>query len=91
MYEMKDLVQGNSYACKFKVTTMLDTTGQPSGLSDTPLQGPGEYESLGVIIIKDNATQLVKVEDTVSHKVFVVTFDDCWEIDDVDWKDPLEE
>lgn len=88
---MEDLENGKSYACKFKVTTMLDTYGRPNGLSDTPLKGPGEYQGLGVITVRDLNTKLVKVEDTKSRKTFVVPFDDCWDIDDVLWEEPFQE
>lgn len=91
MIEMKDIEVGKSYACKFKITTMLDTLGRPApNLSDTPLKGKGEYESLGVIKIRDTEQRLVELEDTVSRKSFVVSWDDCWDIDTVDWQEPLE-
>lgn len=90
MLKMEDIVVGESYACKFRVTTMLDTLGRPApNLSDTPLKGPGNYESLGVIKIRDVEQKLVELEDTKSNKSFVVPWDDCWDIDTVDWQDPL--
>lgn len=92
MYEMKDLEIGKSYACKFRVTTMLDTLGRPApNLSDTPLAGAGDYESLGVIKIRDVEQRLVELEDTETRKSFVVSWDDCWDIDTVDWREPLDE
>lgn len=91
MYTMQDLDEGNSYACKFKIITMLDTFGRPPGLSDTPLKGPGEYESLGIIKRRDLEQQLVELEDTKSRKTFVAKFEDCWDIDDIEWNDPLSE
>lgn len=90
MYDSIDDVKvGSSVACKFKTFTMLDTFGRPPGLSDTPLKGPGEYESLGVIKTRDSEQRLVEVEDTKSKRVFVVSYDDCWDIDDVEWNEPL--
>ena len=41
MMTIDQIVPGKSYACKFKVETMLDELGRPPGLSDTPLAGPG--------------------------------------------------
>lgn len=91
MLKIEDIVVGESYACKFRVTTMLDALGRPApNLSDTPLKGPGEYESLGVIKVRDVEQKLVELEDTKSKKSFVVTWDDCWDIDTVDWQDPLD-
>ena len=91
MYTIETLEVGKSYACKFKTTTMLDTFNRPAGLSDVPVKGPGVYEGLGVIKIRDNESRLVELEDTVSRRKFVVSFDDCWDIDDVEWNDPLAE
>lgn len=86
MIKIEDVVPGNSYACKFRVTTMLDDLGRPApNLSDQPLKGPGEYEGLGVLVARDMNTRLVKLEDEKSKKEFVVSFDDIWDIDTVDW------
>ena len=88
---MESLEEGKSYACKFKTRVMLDDLNRPAGLSDVPLKGPGDYESLGVIKTRDKEARLVELEDTQSRRVFVVSFDDCWDIDDVEWNVPLAE
>lgn len=86
MIDIEDVVPGNSYACKFKVRTMLDTLGRPApNLSDQPLAGEGNYEGLGVLVARDLNTRLVKLQDEKSKKEFVVSFDDIWDIDTVDW------
>jgi len=84
---IEEVQTGKSYACKFKVETMLDTLGRPPGLSDTPLAGPGLYESLGVLMQRDTEKRLVKLKDEKSSKEFVVSFDDIWDIDEVEWVD----
>lgn len=90
MIDIKDIVPGNSYACKFKVETMLDTMGRPApNLSDVPLKGPGMYESIGVLMQRDMDQRLVKLKDDKSSKEFVVSFDNIWDIDEVEWIDPL--
>ena len=63
MLKPEDIQPGKSYACKFKVEMMLDTYGRPPGLSDTPLAGPGMYESFGLIKIRDLNTKLFRIED----------------------------
>ena len=78
---------GKTYACKFRVTTMLDTFGRLPGLSDVPLKGPGLYEGLGTIKIRDLNTRLVRVIDEESRKEFVVSFDDIWDIDTAYYRD----
>jgi len=88
MIAIEDIEVGKSYACKFKVETMLDTFGRPHpNLSDVPLKGPGVYEGLGVLLQRDMKTKLVKLQDEKSKKEFVVPFADIWDIDTVEWVD----
>ena len=88
MYKIEDITPGKSYGCKFKVTTMLDTMGRPApNLSDVPLKGPGEYEGFGVIQVRDTNSRLVELYDTTARKTFRVSFDDIWDIDDVEYVD----
>lgn len=90
MIDIKDIVPGNSYACKFRVETMLDTLGRPApNLSDTPLQGRGLYEGLGVLMQRDLEQELVKLKDEKSSKEFVVGFDAIWDIDEIEWTDSI--
>ena len=85
MIDILDITPGESYACKFRVETMLDELGRPPGLSDTPLAGVQMYEGLGVLIARDVEQELVKLKDEKSSKEFVVPFADIWDIDTVDW------
>ena len=92
MMTIEEIETGKSYACKFKVETMLDDMGRPApNLSDVPLKGPGLYEGFGVLIQRDSEKELVKVQDEKSKKEFVVPFSDIWDVDDVEWVDPLAE
>jgi hypothetical protein len=69
---------------------MLDAMGRPApNLSDVPLKGPGMYESIGVLMQRDMDQRLVKLKDDKSSKEFVVSFDNIWDIDEVEWIDPL--
>ena len=85
MIAIEDVKPGNSYACKFKVRTLLDSFGRIPGLSDTPLAGEGNYEGLGILVSRDMNTRLVELTDEKSKKTFVVSFDDIWDIDTIDW------
>lgn len=87
MIKPEKLIMGKTYACKFKVTTMLDTFGRPPGLSDTPLKGPGLYEGFGAIKVRDMNTKMFRIVDEKSNKEFVVSFDDCWDIDNAIYRD----
>jgi len=86
MMKIEDIEVGKSYGCKFKVTTMLDSMGRPApNLSDVPLKGPGEYEGFGVIQIRDTNSRMVELYDTSSRKTFTVSFDDIWDVDEVEY------
>jgi len=87
--KIEDIEVGKSYACKFKTETMVDTFGRIPGLSDTPLAGIQMYEGLGILVQRDTEKRLVKVQDEKSSKEFVVSFDDIWDVDEVEWTDPL--
>ena len=88
MIKIEDVIPGKSYGCKFKVTTMLDTMGRPApNLSDVPLKGPGEYEGFGVIQIRDTDSRLVELYDTGCRKSFRVSFDNIWDVDEVEYVD----
>jgi hypothetical protein len=89
MMKIEDITPGKSYACKFRVETMLDTFGRVPGLSDTPLAGVKMYESLGVLIQRDTDQRLVKLQDEKSKKEFVVSFDDIWDVDEVEWQEDV--
>ena len=90
MYDIKNIETGKSYACKFKVETMLDDLGRPApNFSDVPLKGPGLYEGFGVLMQRDSEKELVVVKDEKSKKEFVVPFSDIWDVDDVEWVEPL--
>ena len=90
MIKIEDIKPGNSYAAKFKVETMLDTYGRIPGLSDKPLKGVGVYEGIGILLARDTEKRLVELQDEKSKKKFVVSFDDIWDVDDIDWVEPLE-
>jgi len=89
--DIKEITPGKSYACKFKVKTLLDALGRPApNLSDVPIKGDGIYEGLGVLMERDLNSEMVKLKDEKSSKEFVVPFGDIWDVDVVEWVDPLE-
>lgn len=84
---IEDITPGETYACKFRVTVMLDQLGRPApNLSDTPLKGEGEYQGVGVLMQRDLQSRLVRLHDDSSKRDFVVSFDDIWDIDVVEWQ-----
>jgi hypothetical protein len=86
MYNIEEITTGKSYACKFKVTTELDALGRPfPNLSDQPYGKRGEYEGFGFLLQRDLEQRLVLIGDIDSKKEFVVSFDDIWDLDDVEY------
>ena len=73
MIDILDIKEGESYACKFKVECMLDVLGRPHpNLSDQPLQGPGVYEGLGIIMKRDTKSELVMlIHPNLSHAITI--------------------
>ena len=60
MIDIRDITPGESYACHFRVETMLDVLGRPApNLSDQPLRGPGVYWSFGFLKQRDTVKELV--------------------------------
>ena len=89
MIDIKDIKPGQSYACKFKIKTMVDSLGRPApNLSDQPLAGIKMYEGLGLLLTRDSKQELVELRDEKSGKVFVCPYDDIWDIDDAEFIEP---
>ena len=64
MIDIEDITVGESYACKFRVKTMLDEHGRPApNLTDTPLKGVSNYEGIGVLMQRDPEQRIVKLRD----------------------------
>ena len=78
-----DITAGESWACKYKVTRMLDAEGNPvKNLQiGQSAAGPGEVEGVALIKTRDCEKELLELEDIETHDVFVVPFADVWDID----------
>lgn len=91
MLKIEDVTMGKSYACKFRTKTILDEDGGPvTPLTSKPIAGPGTYESLGILTQRDMQNSLVKLVDEPSKIEFIVPFVDIWDIDEIEWIEPLE-
>ncbi len=92
--QIEDINTGEAWACRFKVQTFVDPkTGvavEEKNLAvGMPHKGiPGMYEGIGLIQVRDNDTKIVQLLDTVSQITFKVKFEDCWDVDTVEWINP---
>jgi len=90
MLKINEVEMGKSYACRFKTQTILDEKGLPvTPLSSNTIKGPGVYESLGILTQRDLTNNLVKLVDEPTKIEFVVPIDDIWDIDEIEWVEPL--
>ena len=88
--DIKDIPAGTSWACKFRTTTFLDKTGLPIeaynlALGQAHPGTPGVYEGVGVIQVRDLENQRVQLQCVDSLKHFTVPFEDCWDLDTIEW------
>jgi hypothetical protein len=87
---IQDIPAGTSWACRFKTITFLDSEGLPLDAPNLALGQahpgtPGVYTSIGVIQVRDLDNQRVQLQCTSTHKQFTVDFQDCWDIDSIEW------
>ena len=88
--KIEDIPAGDSWACRFKTTTFVDENGNAvqdlNLMPGQPHRGkPGDYEGIGIIQIRDNDTRIVQLLDTISDIEFKVPFDDCWDVEVIEW------
>ena len=89
LYNITEIEAGKSYACKFKLHTLLDDSGYPVLDSTSPISAIDSYESVGVIVKRDVDAQMVEVLDTKRGlRKHLVPFDSVWDVDTVEWIDP---
>jgi len=83
--EIEDIVEGQSYACYFRVNTMLDNAGNPArGNIGESFPGPGDYNGFGIIKTRDTDKELLKIIDLDLDREFVVSFKNVWGVDTVE-------
>tara|TARA_B110000305_G_C19200342_1_gene520880 strand:+ start:105 stop:431 length:327 start_codon:yes stop_codon:yes gene_type:complete len=88
--QIEDIPAGESWACRFKTTTFVDSTGTPVEATNLQLGQahpgePGVYEGIGIIQVRDVDNRRVQLQDVETLQQFTVGFDDCWDIDTVEW------
>ena len=51
-------------------------------------EGLATAELFGVIKTRDTKQKLAEIVDVNSNDTYVVKWEDCWDIDEVEWRDP---
>lgn len=51
-------------------------------------EGLASHEKFGVIKTRDSERELAEIVETETENVYVVKWEDCWNIDEVEWRDP---
>lgn len=91
MIDIRDITPGESYACKFRVRDIpLDEWGRPGGLysmADVPIARTGDYEGFGFLKQRDTEQQLVVVVDEKLNRDWILTYDDIWDVDTVEYSE----
>lgn len=90
--KIEDIPVGESWACRFRTTTFLDENQKPVESQNLQLGQahpgvPGEYESIGVIQVRDRENKRVQLQCVETLKQFTVAFEDCWDIDTIEWQE----
>lgn len=89
---IEDCTAGESWACRFRVHTFVNSRGEPVNTTDLkigqPVPGgkPGIYEGTGVIQKRDRDKRLVELWDSAAQRTWIVSWQDCWDCDRVEWQ-----
>jgi hypothetical protein len=84
---------GLSWGCRFRTQTFVNPEGHPIDTRNLqvgePVKDgtPGWYEGFGVIQTRDTSRKLVEVYDQTYDRTWVVSWNDCWDIDEIEWVD----
>jgi hypothetical protein len=83
MYDPNDITPGETWACRYKTTRMLGEDGRPV-INQRPgdtAKGPGEWQSIGVILTRDRENRRLEIRDLEDGTTHVVDYGDAWDID----------
>lgn len=84
--QISDIEPGKSYACYFRTAELVDADGKsildPQGQTAAKMM---QRDLFGVIKTRDLQQQLVEIVEQETGKTYVVGWEDCWGIDQVEW------
>lgn len=74
--KISTIEEGKSYACRYKFDRVFTEDGCVKTVSDT---------GFGVIRTRDHNQQLVEIVDPETGDTAIVPWENCWDIDEVNW------
>lgn len=83
--EIKDITPGKSYGCYFRVVELVDSQGNPAQDTANDSITAVRRDLFGVIKTRDCENQLVELVETKTGSRYVVAWQDCWDVDEVEW------
>lgn len=92
-YTIENCTAGESWGCRFRIHTFVDSQGQPVNTQNLavgqPVRDgkPGIYEGFGIIQKRDREKQLVELWDNSAGRTWIVSWQDCWDCDRVEWSE----
>jgi hypothetical protein len=83
MFTVNDITAGETWACKYRTTRMLGHDGKPVAnlKAGETAQGPGLWESIGVILVRDRENRRLEVRDLQDSTTHIIDYGDAWDID----------
>lgn len=78
-----DITSGEMWACEYRTTRMLGEDGAPvrNQQPGETARGPGEVDSVGVIVTRDRRNRRLEVVDVYDQTRHVVSYDNVWAIE----------
>ena len=64
---------------------MIDVLDIQPGEGEEGKYKVNDEEKFGLILLRDVEQKLVKIQDLASADQVVVSFDDIWDVDEVEW------
>lgn len=85
--EIEDIEAGRSYACYYKIVEMSDSEGNTVSSDSPSADKLRAREGFGVIKTRDSEKRLVEIIDTDTEETVVVSWDQTWGVDEVEWRE----
>jgi hypothetical protein len=87
-----DIQPGESWACRYTLTQLVDDEGNPiTNISLAPGEAhPGQLQTrtgIGIIQIRDVEQRRVQLVDVETHETLQLSWDACTDIEPIEWQE----